>query len=659
MTIRAGSFPRRRALLVAALTASLGLGGCGNDDDTDAGQPEPEIERKALVIGIDGLMYDYIDQEDTPELNEPSTPNFASFTLTKAVAGGLMNTETHQNSSSGPSWSSILTGNWADRHGVASNNDAPVASPSIYSRLKALAPELDTGSFAAWTPINAGHLLKEMPHIDRRIDGASRPDGESVDDFITDQLVLELEDDSSSLDFIFAHLDEVDGAGHNCGWCTLYEETLVATDNRLGRILAAVERREQTLDEQWLVMIVSDHGHRQNGGHGGDSIAERTSVIGVNRPELFNEFFRNPAEPLPLTEDEEQNSLMGYPGITAIVPSVMSYFGHPPQRMDYLDSPSLIGHLGAYKLYSETLQSDSEQARITLNWQLGSEVTEQAIYRNGEHLADLSSQHTSYQDTVTLDDLGEGSHELNYTVEANIGAPVSTLSKVHLSEPVSLADLIAERESLASFDSTLAPFSWVSEGSATPSYAAGPFAGVNALNLQRSQGYASLSRDFSSTDQFAFGFHLKLNGDLSSDPNLISNKDWASGVNPGFTLAVRNDAAIRLNLGDGSNRADTSWTSVAKNEWVFVVVSMDLVAKEAALYVQDSTDGFRSARTSTGDVSSLAAPYPLNIGEGGDGDYNLGNALNFDIADLITFDRPLTEAEARALAGTSAPFSSL
>ncbi|SFM36538.1 alkaline phosphatase family protein [Marinobacter zhejiangensis] len=672
MTLKAGKPNRRNVYLAALTTALISLGGCGGDSDSSSDtskpaipdgdlttpDPTPEPVTKALVIGIDGLMYDYIDQVDNPELNEPATPNFGRLTLSKAFAGGLLNTATHQASYSGPSWSSILTGTWTDRHGVTSNNSAAVAVDGIFSRLDQQDPTIQTGSFAAWTPINSGHMLKEMAYVSRRVDGASRPADESLDEFIANQLVNELEYEASPLRFIFTQLDEVDGAGHGCGWCATYENKLVETDAHLGRILDAIDHRERTLNEEWLVMVVSDHGHRPAGGHGGDTVVERTSVIGVNKPALFNEFFSTPAEPLPLSEDPEQNTLMGYPGITAVVPTVMTYLGYPPQLGDNFDSPSLVGDLGAYKLYSTVEQSQPDQANINLTWQNSGNASLRTIYRDDTLIAELSPMDTTYQDVLTKDMLGEGTHNLDYTVVSDVGSPVSSHARVSLAEPVSITDLLAERESLISFDNTTGAFSWVQAAASSPSFVAGPFNGANAVNLQRSNGYLSQAKDFTGVSQYSIGFRLRVNGNISGDPNVISNKNWASGYNKGFLVTV-SGSKMKLNVGDGSSRADTSWTTFAKDEWVFVVASIDLNAKRVALYIQDSVNGLQSSVVSSGNVNSMASPLPLNIGEGGDGSYNTNKTLNFDMADLVTFNRALTEAEVRALANTTAPLGSL
>ena len=334
---------------LAMITWTLGL---LIQSQSSLSQPDAQptaqlLVKKVLLIGLDGLMYSYIDDVDDPELDEPNLTHFPKFALTKAFVGGHLNTASHQISSSGPSWTSILTGTWTDQHGVVSNNGAHTAVPGIFSRLHTRNPALNFGSFSAWSDINTGHLVKDMAFVKRRVDGASRPEDLSVDEFVTRAVIEELSDKESDLDFVFLHLDEIDGAGHDCGWCTLYGVTLSATDARIGRLLEVISDREQSRSEQWLVMLVADHGHRKSGGHGGDSVVERASFIGVNRPAQMNNLFFEPRPALELSDDEASNDLMRYPGVTSVVPTIMEYLGYPARSVDGFPSPALLSGSGS------------------------------------------------------------------------------------------------------------------------------------------------------------------------------------------------------------------------------------------------------------------------------------------------------------------------
>lgn len=60
---------------------------------------------------------------------------------------------------------------------------------------------------------------------------------------------------SKGTDFIFTQLDQVDGAGHSTGTLgPAYNKALEAVDIEVGRIVAAVDKRQQGTGEKWTVL---------------------------------------------------------------------------------------------------------------------------------------------------------------------------------------------------------------------------------------------------------------------------------------------------------------------------------------------------------------------------------------------------------------------
>ncbi|CAA0125069.1 Uncharacterised protein [Halioglobus japonicus] len=648
-------------LCLAALLATL-LFGCSNNNSSNTNtpgsagpqtepQPEPEVVKKVLLIGVDGLMYSYIDAVDDPLLNEPETPNFDRLTIVPALTGGYFQTSTLQATSSGPGWASILSGTWVDRHGIASNNLQPLAAPAVFSLLDQRDPGIDSGSFAVWIAINFGHFAKEMPLVERKVSIVDRKDDTlNYDDFMSGEVVGELENPQSSLGFLYVHLDDMDAAGHNCGWCTLYEEALQVMDDRVGQILDAVERRERDFDEEWLVILTSDHGHVQAGGHGGNSLLERTSLIGVNRSELMNTFFHNASEPLPLTDDEAQNTLMGRPAVVSIVPTVLDYLGYPAVREDNFAGASLISDLGVYRLIATVSQEDDfSAAEVQLHWLNGDQVKEVRIYRDNELIAQLGSDTTTYTDTLTLADSGAGVFQFDYAVEADIGTPLASQATFVLG--VQPERVTVEQDAIlqVAFDESLLPLGWVPGTAAEPTFGAGTSEGDSSLLLDRELGYASWIKPLDDTRVLSIGLRMRVDGAVESDPNVVSNKDWSGGTNPGFTIALAGDG-IQLNIGDGRFREDTAAIIYSKEEWLYVVAIIDLENESMSLYVADPVFGLTRITQPTGGVTSIKSEYPINIGEGGDGFYNIGRHYDAAVSELIVFDRALNELEVRALA---------
>jgi arylsulfatase A-like enzyme len=54
----------------------------------------------------------------------------------------------------------------------------------------------------------------------------------------------------------------------------LYLNAISHVDSHIGELLRAMKARPQFTDEDWLVLVCTDHGGRGN-SHGGDSDAER------------------------------------------------------------------------------------------------------------------------------------------------------------------------------------------------------------------------------------------------------------------------------------------------------------------------------------------------------------------------------------------------
>lgn len=118
-----------------------------------AASADEEPVPKALLIGVDGLRPDALIVADTPNLNRL----IANGTLDPRC---LILGERYQenNTVSGPGWSSIQTGVWADKHGVHDNTFEGRnydEYPHFLERVKAERPDATTASVVSvWRPID-------------------------------------------------------------------------------------------------------------------------------------------------------------------------------------------------------------------------------------------------------------------------------------------------------------------------------------------------------------------------------------------------------------------------------------------------------------------------------------------------------------------------
>lgn len=156
-----------------------------------------------------------------------------------------------------------------------------------------------------------------------------------------------------------------------------------------------------------------------------------------------------------------------------------------------------------------------------------------------------------------------------------------------------------------------------------------------------SNGYLSINNLKNlGTDSFTVSMWIKDLDALTNDPAIVSNKDWESGYNPGITIATEG-GKFRFNLGDGSKRSDTPYTSAngytvgGDGGFVNLIAVVDRENAAASLYAD-----FRLIATVRLDVGSLdSAPgTTLNIGQDGKG---TGFKAKFKLDEFMFFGSAL------------------
>jgi len=221
------------------------------------------ITKHALVIGVDGLRPDAVKVAYTPNLDALIANGAVSY---DAYAGGELGKSTQQATSSGPSWSSILTGVWIDKHNVPDNsfkNPNYAKYPHFFKQIKEKKPTAYLSSIVHWKPINQ-FILSDADYEDSGNDAA-----------VALKAVFHL--GKNDPDVLFLHFDDVDGAGHSFGYGPEIQDYLAVvskTDTLIGQVLRKIEGRPRAKYEDWLIIVVSDHGGIMT-GHGGQTPEER------------------------------------------------------------------------------------------------------------------------------------------------------------------------------------------------------------------------------------------------------------------------------------------------------------------------------------------------------------------------------------------------
>ncbi|MFE0137082.1 alkaline phosphatase family protein [Streptomyces sp. NPDC059037] len=221
---------------------------------------------KVLVIGLDGALLNRIKDAEAPALKALMS---AGLTAPSAIyANPLAPT------SSGPGWSTLITGVWPDKHKVLNNDFTGhqlAKYPDFMTRIEAAKPALRTYAVSSWNPITD---IIFSAKVDTRV---STPSAE-YDAGTTSRAVAEVK--SGNPDAVFVQLDNIDHAGHDSGAASqAYLDAIHGADTQVGQIVDAVKSRATYGDEDWLIMITADHGHTDPGGHGGSSWPERQTFM--------------------------------------------------------------------------------------------------------------------------------------------------------------------------------------------------------------------------------------------------------------------------------------------------------------------------------------------------------------------------------------------
>jgi len=311
-----------RAAILLAVCGVL-TAGCA------AGQRLPDRTPKAVFIIVDGIPADVVERVATPGLDAIS----AQGGYARAFVGGAIGTASESPTVSAVGYNSLLTGTWANKHGVRDND---IENPDyrywdIFRIAKAHDPALHTAIFSTWLDnrtklVGDGLAAAGGRKIDHHFDGLEHDTGRfphdeegdyirRIDAAVAEEAARYIRERGPDLSWVY--LQHTDDVAHQFGDGPEMVAAVRRMDEHVGAIRAAAREREQRFNEDWLLVVTTDHGRDAESGkeHGGQSERERTIWIVTDSPRLNARF-----------EDR--------PGIVDILPSVATHLG--------LDMPEAI-----------------------------------------------------------------------------------------------------------------------------------------------------------------------------------------------------------------------------------------------------------------------------------------------------------------------------
>ena len=263
-----------------------------------------------LVIGLDGVRFDFLGADSTPSVQALGQAGFlAPVPVDEATPTW-----------SGPCWATIATGTGVAGHGITGNDltGHRLAGHPDFVTLATRAGLPTLLAVSGWPPLalaeDGGPLFAEattreftaVPEDGLDWDGAGEaglPAWDAADEATTVRAAAILAGQAPRVSLVY--LGAVDFAGHATGTGVAYRAALRAADQRVGRLVAAVRSRPSGASgasgprENWTIVVVTDHGHLDEGGHGGREPEVTTAWAAAAGPGI------RPGDPPLITRQEE------------------------------------------------------------------------------------------------------------------------------------------------------------------------------------------------------------------------------------------------------------------------------------------------------------------------------------------------------------------
>jgi predicted AlkP superfamily pyrophosphatase or phosphodiesterase len=277
---------------------------------------------KAVFIIVDGIPADVIEKLNPPVLAEISKAGG----FTRAFVGGAKGTYTETPTISAVGYNSLLTSTWVNKHNVWDNDikDPNYHYKDIFRIAEENNPEVKTAIFSTWTDNRTKLIGEGLPQtgnvsLDYKFDGleldaAKYPHDRNagyihkIDEAVSDDAARYIRENGPDLSWVY--LEYTDDMAHRFGDSKQFYDAVLIADKQIGKVWTALREREMKFDEDWLIVITTDHGRDSVSGknHGGQSNREKSTWIVTNARKLNARFTQTP-------------------GVVDIMPSICNHLG--------------------------------------------------------------------------------------------------------------------------------------------------------------------------------------------------------------------------------------------------------------------------------------------------------------------------------------------
>ncbi|TLU98175.1 alkaline phosphatase family protein [Dyadobacter luticola] len=317
--------------------------------------------KKTLFVIVDGISSDSKEKIATPNLD--AIAKIGGYT--RAYVGGGKDTYSQTPTISAVGYNSLLTGTWVNKHNVWDNDikDPNYNYWTLFRFFESQYPQKKTAIFSTWLDnrtklVGEGLPQTEKLRLDYSFDGfeldtAHFPHDKTaqyihnIDEKVVNEAAAYIQEQAPDMSWLY--LEYTDDMGHRYGDSEQFHKAIQMMDDQMGRIWKAISYREKTFNEDWLMVLTTDHGRspKDGKGHGGQSDRERGTWIVTNAKNL-NASFKNT------------------PGIVDIMPTVARHMNMniPKGQAFEIDGVPFTGKVSATKLNAVKTGN-----KIALTWQ--------------------------------------------------------------------------------------------------------------------------------------------------------------------------------------------------------------------------------------------------------------------------------------------------
>lgn len=333
---------------------------------------DANAQRKAVFIILDGISADVVESVETPVLDEIAKHGG----YTRAYLGGEKGGYSESPTVSAVGYNHLLTGTWSNKHNVYDND---IKQPNyhywnIFRIAKTAKPELKTAIFSSWTDNRTKLVGEGLPEagdvkLDYAFDGFEFDENKfphtkdrrfifAIDEHVSKEAGRYIEEKGPDLSWVY--LEFTDDMGHMYGDGPEYIDAVKKADAQVGRVWNAIKKRQQQHNEEWMIVVTTDHGRNaiDGKGHGSQTDRERTTWITTNVPDLNSRFRQTPAT-------------------TDVAPSILRFMriNIQPATEEELDGVPFVGKVSIANLKAQRING-----RLELTWDVIDSAGEAAIF---------------------------------------------------------------------------------------------------------------------------------------------------------------------------------------------------------------------------------------------------------------------------------------